>query len=126
MTDGKPSTDPRSIVLAFGAVSLLVGAAVAQFEPLALAWAAGGTALVISTTAWIFSDQRGRSWFWYFMGTVVILHGVALCTVPWPLHREPTKADVLIAGGSDLILTFAVGSLVGYLARKIGKKPSAA
>jgi hypothetical protein len=125
MTDDRPSTrtNDRLWGLAAAGVAVVVGIIVGQFEPVAMAEAAGGSAGIIFFLASIFWDDRTRTWFWIFMGSVTVVHGVALCAIPWPVHHKMNKGDILF-GVVDALLMLALGALVNHLARKAGRAPA--
>jgi hypothetical protein len=100
-----------------GVIGLLVWFGLGRFEPAVVAEAAGYSAVVIVFTGWLFWSSLSGRRFWFFMTAVVAMHGVVLFTVPWPVHYETSKRDMLFLIG-DFILTGGLGALVVRLTRR--------
>lgn len=119
IAEGKPSQSSQSKL--WGGVAFLCGLAiwfaVSRFEPQVVAEAAGYSTTVIVFTGWVFWSGLRRRWYWAFMATVVAVHGVVLCTVPWPAHFETSKRDMIFLFG-DFILMLGFGALVAQLTGK--------
>jgi len=96
---------------------LVVGAAVGQFERTAVAEAAGQSTIVIMLIGWIFWSVLSRRWLWFFVTVVTAVHVVAVCTAPWPAHREMGDGDIFFGLG-DLVLMGGLGAFLARLTRK--------
>ena len=85
-----------------------------------MAEAAGYSAVAIFATAWLYRRERRRRWFWCFMAAILSVHVLAVCTLPWPVHYEINKGDLLFGLG-DMILTMVTGGIVARLNRENGE-----
>ena len=116
-------TNSRLWGIAAVVVGTVVGIIAGQFERPVIAEAAGYSAGVIFATAWFFWSQRKRRWFWCFIAAVLVLHGVALCAVPWPADHEMNKGDIVI-GVADVVLMWLIGGVTQSLVGKASVRRS--
>jgi len=94
--DRSDEDEPLSRLWAFPAlvVGALVTFAVHEFASNVRAEAAGICSAVlfgVMLSLWKYHRER---WFWLFLLTAILAHGLAIWLVPWPIHHEFEKSDL--------------------------------
>lgn len=109
-----PPGDSRFWAVVAAVAGIIVVVAVDRFERIALAEAAGASVTVMGFALSSFWSDRDQRWFWPFMSGAAVLHLIAVCAVPWPLHHVLTKGDILLML-PDMLLVLSVGWLTKRL-----------
>lgn len=103
---------------------LFAALASAQKFEFALAGAVGGSVSVMLYVMVSHWELRQSGWFWKFWILVVCAHAIAVALIPWPVAREPNKADAFFAV-ADLLIVFGLLKLLERRLRQSSEQPTA-